>query len=326
MNHPQLKNIKHPQDAAMLKSLRQDQLRLSQTQMAEALSNVFYEVVGKRYVVQQPDICRLESNDSALDISKLLAYSYLGKTDIRALLKDDYKKLLCNIGSDMHAQRFDSDTEAEQRLLELEQKQRLLISAQFPSSFFRMDKNSERYTQLNSPDYEARELYTIDSFISFLFSPIGQYSLDQKKAILDEYLRYFQGNNFRQLNFFPRSILPKHSLLTCMELLPEQEMLLIPGPITHDGEGDSFIEVRDQGIYEAATQFYRRLRMFENSMVYLRIGMAALEKMRDGSPARESIVEFGMEILRTRDLNAKEAIRYFSPEIQHMIKQRSGLS
>ena len=86
-------------------------------------------------------------------------------------------------------------------------------------------------------------------------------------------------------------------------------------------EGDAFIEIRDPHTYETAMRFYRSLRTFENSMIYLRIGMAALDRMRDGSPAREAITAFGIEILQTRDLNAAETIKYFSPEIQSMLDQ-----
>lgn len=311
----------YPQDKNVLKKLRSEQENLSQSKMAEALTNAFYEATGIRHVIQQPDICRLENGTAAIDIFKLLAYSYRCNVDIRSLLNQDYKNLLSNAGSDMHVKTFHKNAEAEQHLLKLEKNQRLLISSQFPSSFFRLDKDSERYAQLNALDYEANELYSIDSFINFLFSPVSAYSLDQKKSILDAYLSYFQDNNFRQLNFFPCSALPKHRQLTSMELLPEQNMLLIPGPITHEGEGDSFIEVRDQAIYKAATRFCRRLKTFENSMVYLRIGMAALDRMRDGSPARDAITSFALEILQTRDINAIEAIKCFSPEIQDMINR-----
>ncbi|MGB0847502.1 MAG: hypothetical protein ACPGSM_12300 [Thiolinea sp.] len=310
-----------PQNNKVLKKLRLEQQNLSQNKMADALSQAFQEATGLRHVIQQPDVCRLENGSASIDIFKLLAYSYLCHVDISYLLQREYKNLLRNSGSDMHIKNFHADNEAEQRLLELEKKERLLISPEFPSSFFRLDKTSKRYQQLNSADYEANELYTIDSFINFLFSPVGQYTLDDKKAILEEYIRYFQNNNFRQLNFFPRSVLPKYSQLTFIELLPEQKMLLIPGPITHYGEGDTFIEVRDQAIYDAVTKFYRSLRTFENSMIYLRIGLEALERMRDGSPARDAITSFSIEIMRTRDLNAVEAIKCFSPEIQNMLNQ-----
>lgn len=292
---------------------------MNQAKMAEALTDIFKLRTGLRHYIQQPDICRLETGAVAIDVFKLLAYSYLCETDIINLLHEDYKRLLNPVGGNMQLQEFNTDTDAEKHLIKLEKKQRLLISPNFPSTFFKLKKEGARQQQLGSPSYEANEIYTFDSFISFLFSPVGNYSIADKKKIIEDYLSYFQGNNFRQLHFFTRSILPKHCQLTSVELLPEKQMLLVPGPISHYGEGDSFIEIRDKQTYEKVTQFYRGLQTFENSMLYLRSGLAALDRMRDGSPAREAINAFAIEILTQRDPNALQAIKSFTPEIQDMI-------
>lgn len=307
-----------PQNREMLRKLRINK-KMNQAKMAEALTDIFKLRTGLRHYIQQPDICRLETGAVAIDVFKLLAYSYLCETDIINLLHEDYKRLLNPVGGNMQLQEFNTDTDAEKHLIKLEKKQRLLISPNFPSTFFKLKKEGARQQQLGSPSYEANEIYTFDSFISFLFSPVGNYSIADKKKIIEDYLSYFQGNNFRQLHFFTRSILPKHCQLTSVELLPEKQMLLVPGPISHYGEGDSFIEIRDKQTYEKVTQFYRGLQTFENSMLYLRSGLAALDRMRDGSPAREAINAFAIEILTQRDPNALQAIKSFTPEIQQMI-------
>lgn len=307
-----------PQNREMLRKLRINK-KMNQAKMAEALTDIFKLRTGLRHYIQQPDICRLETGAVAIDVFKLLAYSYLCETDIINLLHEDYKRLLNPVGGNMQLQEFNTDTDAEKHLIKLEKKQRLLISPNFPSTFFKLKKEGARQQQLGSPSYEANEIYTFDSFISFLFSPVGNYSIADKKKIIEDYLSYFQGNNFRQLHFFTRSILPKHCQLTSVELLPEKQMLLVPGPISHYGEGDSFIEIRDKQTYEKVTQFYRGLQTFENSMLYLRSGLAALDRMRDGSPAREAINAFAIEILTQRDPNALQAIKSFTPEIQDMI-------
>ncbi|CAA6812380.1 MAG: Unknown protein, partial [uncultured Thiotrichaceae bacterium] len=272
-----------PQNIEMLKKLRMSK-KMNQINMAEALTETFKVRTGIRHYIQQPDISRLEKGTVAIDVFKLLAYSYLCEADIMTLLHDDYKKLLNPAGSNMQLQEFSTDTDAEQHLIRLEKKQRLLISPNFPATFFKLKKDGVRHQQLGAPSYEANELYTFDSFISFLFSPVGNYSIADKKKVIEDYLSYFQGNNFRQLHFFTRSKLPEHCQLTSVELLPEKQMLLVPGPISHYGGGDSFIEIRDKQIYEKVTQFYRGLPTFENSMLYLRSGLAALDRMRDGSP------------------------------------------
>ncbi len=307
-----------PQNKEMLKKLRISK-KMNQINMAEALTDIFKVRTGIRHYIQQPDISRLEKGTVAIDVFKLLAYSYLFEADIMTLLHDDYKRLLNPAGSNMQLQEFSADADAEQHLIKLEKKQRLLVSPNFPSTFFKLKKDSVRHQQLGAPSYEANELYTFDSFISFLFSPVGSYSIADKKKVIEDYLSYFQGNNFRQLHFFTRSKLPEHCQLTSVELLPEKQMLLVPGPISHYGGGDSFIEIRDKQIYEKVTQFYRGLPTFENSMLYLRSGLAALDRMRDGSPAREAINAFAIEILTQRDPNALQAIKSFTPEIQDMI-------
>lgn len=307
-----------PQNRETLKKLRLNK-KMNQANMAEALTDIFKARTGIRHYIQQPDISRLEKGTVAIDVFKLLAYSYLCEVDIITLLHDDYKSLLNPAGANMQLQEFSTDADAEQHLVKLEKKERLLISPNFPSAFFKLRKDGARHQQLDAPSYEANELYTFDSFISFLFSPVGSYSISDKKKIIEDYLSYFQGNNFRQLHFFTRSILPEHYQLTSVELLPEKQMLLIPGPISHYGEGDSFIEIRDKQTYEKVTHFYRSLRTFENSMLYLRVGLAALDRMCDSSPARKAINAFAIEILTYRDPNALQAIKSFTPEIQDMI-------
>jgi transcriptional regulator with XRE-family HTH domain len=309
-----------PQNTDVLKALRRKK-NFNQTDMAEALTDIFKRRTGLRHYIQQPDVCRLERGDTAIDVFKLLAYSYLCKVEVSTLLSSDYQALLNPVDGNMQLREFDTDKEAEQHLIRLEQNERLLISPTFPSTFFKLEKNSARRQQLNSPAYESNELCTFDSFVSFLFSPVGNYSIAEKKKIIQAYRSYFQGNNFRHLNFFTRSSLPKHCQLTDMVLLPEKQILLIPGPISHDKEGDSFIEIHDKQVYEKVTQFYRILPTFEDSMLYLRLGLKALDRMSDNSPAREAIRQFSIDILNHRAPNALEAIRSFTPEIQHMINQ-----
>ncbi len=309
-----------PQNTAVLKKLRKKK-NFNQTDMAEALTEVFKKRTGLRHYIQQPDVCRLERGDTAIDVFKLLAYSYLCEVEVGALLHSDYQALLNPVDGNMQLKEFDTDAAAEQHLIKLEQKERLLISPSFPSTLFKLDKHNPRRKQLNSPAYESNELCTFDAFVSFLFSPVGDYSINEKKQIIQAYRSYFQGNNFRHLNFFTRSSLPKHYLLTDMVLLPERQMLLIPGPISHDKAGDSFIEIHDKQVYEKVTQFYRILPTFEDSMLYLRLGLKALEHMSDGSPAREAINQFSIDIIYQRAPNALEAIKSFTPEIQEMINQ-----
>lgn len=307
-----------PQNKALLRELRIKK-GLNQAEMADALTETFMDRTGIRHFIQQPDICRLENGAKAIDVLKLLAYSYFCGVEVTTLLNHDYNRLVNPADSDMQLREFNTDKSAEAHLVTLEKKGRLVVSPTFPSAFFRLEKSGVRHQQLNSPAYEANELCTFDSLISFLFSPVGGYDIARKKEVIMAYLNYFHRNNFRQLNFFSRSVLPKHYQLTTMVLLPEKKMMLIPGPICHYEEGDSFIEIRDKQVYERATHFYRSLPTFENSMLYLRQGLKALDHMSDGSLARDAINQFALNILSLGDPNALQAIQSFTPEIQQMI-------
>ncbi|MEZ5476349.1 MAG: helix-turn-helix transcriptional regulator [Thiolinea sp.] len=313
------KKIIVPQKGETLKDLR-DRRNLSQLRMAEQLEKVLYDATQVRYSIQQSDVSRLETEKATIDLPKLLAYVLLCKVSASELITAPFNVLLNHPGA-MRLHTFTRDQDAERKLLELEQGGRVLISPEFPSSFFRLSPDSSRFKQLDSPDYLSREIYTAEAFLNFLFSPVSRYSLEDKTHILKTCIQYFQQSINHNLFFFSASQLPTFSQLPTLQLLPARRTLLISAPAHNFHSGDAFIEISDPGIYTDAAAFYSKLPTFENSTIYLRIGLETLEKMRAGGLAREAIQFFGREVMRTRDSNALTVIKSFSPEIQQMLHE-----
>ncbi|MEZ5449361.1 MAG: helix-turn-helix transcriptional regulator [Thiolinea sp.] len=152
------KKIIVPQKGETLKDLR-DRRNLSQLRMAEQLEKVLYDATQVRYSIQQSDVSRLETEKATIDLPKLLAYVLLCKVSASELITAPFNVLLNHPGA-MRLHTFTRDQDAERKLLELEQGGRVLISPEFPSSFFRLSPDSSRFKQLDSPDYLSREIYT----------------------------------------------------------------------------------------------------------------------------------------------------------------------
>lgn len=311
------KNKLIPQVGDKLKELR-EKTALSQTKFAIKLEQLYYEETQERHGIQQSEVCRLEREEMPVSLKTLLAYTLVGNTKASDLVNGHFNHLLSQPGG-LKLHTFTDNDAADQRLYELEKFSRILVSPEFPSSFFRLKKDNKRYQQFNSPDYESMEIYTAESYLNFLFSPVSPYTLNDKTHMLETCIDYFQKSINRNLHFFSIKRLPEFSQLPTMQLLPERKSLLLSAPVNNYQTGDAFIEVNDRKIYNETYRFYRGLPIFENSMICLRIGLEALEKMRNGRPAREAIIFFGREIKRTRDKTAATIISSFSPEIQDMI-------
>lgn len=306
-----------PQVGGKLKELR-EKTGLSQTKFAIRLEQRYYEETQERHGIQQSEVCRLEREDMSVSLKTLFAYTLIDNTKASDLVNGHFNHLLSQPGG-LKLHTFTDDGAAVQCLFELEKHSRILVSPEFPSSFFRLKKDNKRYQQFNSPDYESMEIYTAESYLNFLFSPVSPYTLNDKTQMLETCITYFQKSINRNLHFFSIKRLPELSQLPTMQLLPERKSLLLSAPVSNYQTGDAFIEVNDRKIYDETYRFYRGLPIFENSMICLRIGLEALARMHDGRPAREAIIFFGREIKRTRDQNAATIINSFSPEIQEMI-------
>ena len=318
-----LKRTNVPQDGAKLCQLREG-VGKTQSGLAEALEALLKPHMKLGYTIQQADISRLEREDTSIDIPKLLAYAFHFQIDIANLLKPGFQ-VLCK--SDIHLQDFASPEAANEYLFDLERGGRTLVYSSFPSDLFSLDEESNtRYQQIAKPWYNSTEIYTIDAFLSFLFSPVSAYSIDDKVRILTRYLDYFRSNMRHRLSFFSRAALPNLRHVRSMELLPECGLLLVPSPVLSPEQSDAFFEIRGAELFEKAQNFYDQIPMLDGNLLFLRIGLDTLERLRDGSPARDAIRYFYQEVdRRTIDpAQAQEVLENFSPEIQAMIREQSS--
>ncbi|MEZ5535746.1 MAG: helix-turn-helix transcriptional regulator [Thiolinea sp.] len=177
-----------PQLGAKLRELR-SKTGLSQTNFAARLEDCYHKKTSERHSIQQSEICRLEREDMSISLKTLLAYTLVGNVSATELVNGHFRHLLSEPnGIRLHT--FTSNEAADEHLYRLEKGSRILVSPEFPSSFFRMSKNSKRYQQFNSADYESMEIYTAESFLNFLFSPVSPYTLDDKTRMLEKCIDY----------------------------------------------------------------------------------------------------------------------------------------
>ncbi len=305
-----------PQNGERLRELRQSTGK-NQAEMATELEKILKPHMWVGYTIQQADVSRLELERSAIDLPKLLGYASYFKLDIANLLKPKFQPF-CK--SDTHLQIFEDTEQANQYLTQLEKGGRILVYTQFPSDFFCTEPQGQRLLQIAKADYPATEIYSLDAFLSFLFSPVSAYSLDEKTEILTRYLGYFRNNLRHNLRFFTRSTLSGLSHVPNMEILPEGKALLLPSPVLQHRQGDAFFELRSAELFEKAYGFYQQLHTLDGNLVFLRIGLETLDRMRDGSPARDAIRFFYQEVCKRTFDCASAVLENFSPEIQEMIK------
>lgn len=182
MNRANKNRLTHiPQNGLKLRELRGKQ-GYTQADMANALETPLKAYMRLGFTIQQSDISRLEREETALDIPELLAYASIFNVDIGFLLKPHFQNL-CK--SEIRFQYFDTDEKADQYLHAMEDEGRILAFSHFPSSFFSTARDSVRFQQIARPGYAETEIYTIDSFLNFIFSPISRYSCAEKTTILN---------------------------------------------------------------------------------------------------------------------------------------------
>ncbi len=192
--------------------------------MASLVQNFLKPHMKPGFSVLQPDISRLECEDTALDIPKLLAYAYLFKVDISVLLKPHFQAF-CQ--SEFRLQHFALDAEVDQYLCQMEDEGRILAYSQFPSSFFvNGHHDSGRFQQIAHPDYVETHIHTLDSLLNFIFSPISRYSYAAREDILLQYLEHFRQKS-KHLHFFSRASFSTTSLFPSLILLPKKSTLIM---------------------------------------------------------------------------------------------------
>ena len=306
-----------PQNGNKLRELRG---QTTQNHIAEQLTTILKPIMARGFVIQQPDISRLESEATVLDVPRLLAYAHHFNCEVGDLLKPHlkalYKSALC-------WREFNTDEEVDNYLCRLESNGRLLAHSIFPSSFFSSTRQCERFTQLNQPDYPNTEIYTLDAFLNFVFSPIGFYSIAEKIAILKRYVEYFRGSAVKHLRFFSRTQFPNNSRFPNLELLRDKATVVTLAPMMKQCAGDVFIEIQGKEICEKVYEFYHfQVNKLDDDVAFVKVAIQALEKMQEGSSVEMAILFFYNSI-KSRDEEEAAEVRYnFSPDIQEWLQRQ----
>lgn len=295
-----------PQDGKKLRELRQAQ-QYSQTDLAERLLKLLKPHMRPGFLIQQPDITRLELENTPIDIVELLAYSHVFGVAIDQLLKPQFRALHTHA---FRLQQFTQDADVDRYLTELESEQRILVYSQFPSSFFIAAKpESSRFQQIAQANYPETHIHTLDALLNFLFSPVNRYSVSQRQDILDRYLEHFRHRHSKHLRFFSQTLFSPTSAFPNLVLLPAKSMLLMLAPLMQHTQGDVFLEIHDEQMYQQVSDFYfHHVPLLEADIALLRIGREALELLRSGAPL-EQCVQFFCEKVAERSPEDAPMIR-----------------
>jgi len=308
-----------PQDGKRLKALRQIK-GLSQAGLAQALQTLIKPYMKHGFVIQQPDIARIELEKATLDVPELLGYSQFFGTDIDDLLKPHFRSLHKNA---FCLQQFSTDSDADDYFTRMEAAGRILAYSQFPSSFFMVNQaTNRRFKQIAQPDYCETHLHTLDSLLSFIFSPISRYGYAQRDSILERYVEHFRQRHHKRLYFFSRASFTPHSLFPNLVLLPEKATLLMLAPIMQQQQGDVFLEIHDEVICKQVHDFYfQTVPLLEANVTLLRIGRETLALLQDGISMEMSIRFFYEEIQKRSPEDSAAVLENFSVDIQEMLKE-----
>ncbi|MEZ5452700.1 MAG: helix-turn-helix transcriptional regulator [Thiothrix sp.] len=306
-----------PQDGAKLRELREARSH-SQTDIANHLQAFLKPYMKPGFTVQQPDISRLECEDSAVDVLKLLGYSHLFGVDVDFLLKPHFRSLRKNA---FRLQHFSQDTEADSYLHNMENAGRILAYSKFPSSFFvSPHQESTRFQQIAQADYRETHIHTLDSLLTFIFSPVSHYSYAQRHAILRGYLEHFRHKHAKHLYFFARAHFPATSLFPNLVLLPEKFTLLMLAPVMQPVQGDIFLEIQDEHICQEVRDFYfHKVKTLDADITLLKIGRDTLELLQGECDMKAAVRHFYEETLKRSPEDSKLVLENFSPDMWEML-------
>lgn len=307
-----------PQDGAQLIALRKASNH-SQASMGQELQSLLKPHMKRGFSVLQPDISRLECEETALDVPKLLAYAHLFKVDISLLLKPHFQTF-CQ--SEFRLQHFALDAEVDQYLCQMEDEGRILAYSQFPSSFFvNAHDDSARFQQIAHPDYAETHIHTLDSLLNFIFSPISRYSCAERGDILLRYLEHFRQRS-KHLHFFSRAAFTATSLFPSLILLPKKSTLIMLAPVMQHDQGDVFLEIHSPLICKEVHDFYfHKVKTLDADISLLKIGRDTLEQLRQGTSLENAVRFFYDEVQKRSPEDSAAILENFSVDIQEMLRE-----
>ena len=304
-----------PQTGGKLKQLRQ-QLGIKQVQMAASLEGLLKGYMRPGFVVQQPDISKLELEETALDIPKLLAYAQVCNVDIGFLLKPHFQRL-CR--SEMRLQQFDTNEEADHYLCDREKNGRILIFSQFPAAYFVGNEDTCRYRQIAEVAYEEGHRYALDSLLNFIFSPVSHYSRQEKISILERYLQHFRRSPCKRLSFFSRRDFPSIAQFPNMELLQDKSTLIMLAPLMQQ-YGDVFLEIHNQQLCDRVFElFFHQIKPLDADVTLLKIALETLENMPPGLDMLMGVRFFYQEVLKRSPEDSQFIRENFSVDLQPLL-------
>lgn len=307
-----------PQDGVKLTALRKA-ANYSQAGMGQQLQALLKPHMKPGFSVLQPDISRLECEETALDVAKLLAYSHLFKVDVSVLLKPHFQAF-CQ--SEFHLQHFATNAEADHYLCGKENEGRILAYSQFPSSFFvNTHDASERFQQIAHPDYAETHIHTLDSLLNFIFSPISRYSYAERGDILLRYLEHFRQRS-KHLHFFSRAAFSATSLFPSLILLHPKATLIMLAPVMQHDQGDVFLEITSPLICKEVYDFYfHKVKTLDANISLLKIGRDTLGLLQKRESLESAARFFYAEVQKRSPEDSAAILENFSVDIQDRLRE-----
>lgn len=278
--------------------------------------------------MHQSRLSELLSGGKSISIVELLVMAKLFRISPHELLRPELQKY-CVEGEGISVRTFPTETESDVYLTDLESDGRILAFSQFPSYLFYTDRQSQRVEQFDLPSFENHEYYTLDAYINFLFSVASRFSLPEKIEILSRYIDYFnpgkRGNlHKKHIAFFSRRTFPTMGRFANMEFFPKKGLIIVLAPILQEGDGDVFLEIRNSGLCEQVTKFYREtIEPFTNPRNLLLAGRRILQQRLEGKSMEESVQQFYHECVMAMPDSPDPAsiLENFSPEVRAMLTQ-----
>ncbi|WP_287603829.1 helix-turn-helix transcriptional regulator [Thiothrix sp.] len=306
------------QNSKCLRDLRQQwskgaSEKSSQETLAATLSEIVRNLqpIKNGYLITQSKLSRWESGRASPGILELLAYAHFFDVELASLLNPAYHTL-CR--PEMEVISCTTKTESENCLCDLESGGRFLVFSRFPSPVFSPEATqNRRFEQISNQSLEDIEYYTIDSYLQFLFSPIGHYTLSQKININDLYINIFNEDNPKKhIRFF--SLPNANNHFSDFELLHHGKTLIMLAPLLLQ-EGDVFIKLRNEEICKQVNELYaHKMKKLSANTTLLRLGKKALEKLNDGIPIGEAINHFYLSLERShpQDIESVSNILHYN--------------
>lgn len=297
-------------DSAKIRDLRRD-MQLTQVQLATEVSEHLRELLPG---VSSPDLILTQSLVSDLELGRT-DLSLLHLYGLSSFFNVGLSELLCQplrelnrgeVKISVYASQSERDT-----YLDATTDEHFAVVGCFPSPLFQQPGKSLRMAGRSG----FTEVYTLESLVSFLFSPATPYSRVEKIVILEQMISHFSHGIQRRIYFSPplkEGAGKKHGF----QLRKDTQAVLCHMPV-QNGAG-VLREIQNTGLFEALQNAYmREIKLIQHGLLLLEIARDVLKQGSDLNLLKE-INHFYRDCAQR--LNIAGLLKScFSPDIQHRL-------